>query len=155
MSRGDVVEISVPTTVARLQLFDRVDFQDAYSVQTRIERTPEQWMRAIVEGAPRWFRFAWPAVLGTLAGLEFGPRDSSDHVLGWNVLEDRPDAFVLGLESSRGLVVRLITLVPDGQAVFATQLRLQTDYARRLWSVARPAHRYFAPYLLARASYPD
>lgn len=152
MSHTQSVEISVPIAVAELHLFDRVDYQDAYCIDTRIERTPEQWMRAIVEGAPRWFQVAWPAILGTLAGLRFGPRSASDHVLGWRIVEDRPDAFVIGLESSRGMVVRLIALAPPGQAVFATQLRLETPHARRLWSVARPGHRYFAPYLLARAA---
>ena len=154
MSRTEAIEIAMPADVAQLHLFDRVDFEDAYAIDTQIERTPEQWMRAIVEGAPRWFRIAWPAVLGTLAGLDFGPRAASDHVLGWNVVIDRPDAFVIGLESSRGLVVRLITLAPHGHAVFATQLRLETAYARHLWSVARPSHRYFAPYLLDRAARP-
>lgn len=154
VSRAEANEISVPPAVARLNLFDRVDFEDAYRIDVSVDRTPEQWMRAIVEGAPRWFRLAWPAVLGTLGGLEFGPRSAPDHVLGWKILEDRPDAFVIGLESSRGLVVRLITLAPHGQAVFATQLCLETTYARRLWSVARPAHRYFAPRLLTRAAQP-
>jgi hypothetical protein len=151
-SHPQAVEVRVPAAVAQLHLFDRVDFQDAYSIDTSIKRTPEQWMRAIVEGAPRWFRVAWPAVLGTLAGLDFGPQDASDHVLGWKVVHDRPDVFVVGLESSRGLVVRLIALAPPGHALFATQLRLENAYARRLWSVARPGHRYFAPRLLTRAA---
>ena len=152
MSHTQSLEIPVPNAVAGLHLLDRVDYQDAYCIDTRVERTPEQWMRTILEGAPRWFQVAWPAILGTLAGLRFGPRSASDHVLGWKIVDDRPDAFVIGLESSRGLVVRLIALAPPGQAVFATQLLLETSYARRLWSVARPGHRYFAPYLLARAS---
>jgi hypothetical protein len=148
------IEVRVPARVKELHLVDRADYEDAYCAETPIERTPEQWMRAIVEGAPRWFQRAWPALLGTLGGLQFGPMDAPDHVLGWKIIDQRPDWFVIGLESSRGFPVRLVTLAPAGQAIFATQLQLDTTYARRLWSAVRPAHRFFAPYLLGRAAKP-
>jgi hypothetical protein len=154
MSQAGPIEVRMPAQIGELHLLDRVDYEDAYCAETRIERTPEQWMRAIVEGAPRWFQRAWPAILGTLGGLQFGPLDAPDHVLGWQILDQQPDRFVIGLESSRGFRVRLVTLVPPGQAIFATQLELGTTHARRLWSVVRPAHRFFAPYLLGRAAQP-
>jgi hypothetical protein len=148
------VEVRIPARINELHLLDRVDYEDAYCAETPIQRTPEQWMRTIVEGAPSWFQRAWPAILGTLGGLQFGPLDAPDHVLGWDIIDQRPDRFVIGLESSRGFHVRLVTLAPPGQAIFATQLQLDTAYARRLWSMVRPAHRFFAPYLLGRAAKP-
>jgi hypothetical protein len=154
MSRGEPREVRIPAPIEELHLLDRVDYEDAYGAETRIERTPEQWMRAIVEGAPRWFQRAWPAILGTLGGLQFGPLDAPDHVLGWKIIDQQPDWFVIGLESTRGFRVRLVTLLPPGQVIFATQLELGTTHARRLWSVVRPGHRFFAPYLLGRAARP-
>ena len=152
MSQAEPIEVTVPAAVEELHLLDRVDYEDAYCADTRIERTPEEWMRAIVEGAPRWFQLSWRALLGTLGGLQFGPLNSPDHVLGWKVIDERADSFVIGLDSTHGFFVRLISLAPPGQAVFATQLRLDTPHAWRLWSVVRSGHRFFAPYLLGRAA---
>jgi hypothetical protein len=136
-----------------MSLLDRIDYEDAYRVDTELQRTPEQWMRAFLEGAPRWFQLPWAGLGKAVLGVQFGPlRASSDHVLGWNVLADRPDLFAVGLDSSGGLFARLITLTPPGQAVVATQIRLDTTRARILWPAIRRGHRYFAPYLLGRAA---
>jgi hypothetical protein len=152
MSKTEATEVDVPTSVAELKLLDRVDYEDAYSVDTSVRRTPEQWMRAFLEDAPRWFQLPWAGLGKALLGARFGPRHAADHVLGWKVLEDRPGAFVVGLDSFGGLVVRLIASTPPGRAIIATQLRLDSRYARALWPAIRRGHRFFAPYLLGRAA---
>jgi hypothetical protein len=146
------VEISVPAMVAELGLLDRVDYADAYRVDTAAERSPEQWLRAFLEGAPRWFQLPWAGLGKTLLGARFGPLRGAGHVLGWRVLQDLPNAFAVGLDSAGGLDARLIALTPPGQAIIATQIRLRTRYARSLWPAIRRGHRFFAPYLLARAA---
>jgi hypothetical protein len=149
------VEVSVPATVTDLDLLGRVDYQDAYQVETAHERTPEQWMRAFIEGAPRWFTVPWIVGLGgVLLGADPRIVREPGHVMGWKILRDEPDAFVVGLDTPRGLNARLIAQAPSGRAVIATQIRLDTGYAQRLWPAIRPGHRYFAPYLLGRASKP-
>jgi hypothetical protein len=75
-----------------------------------------------------------------------------DHVLGWRVHHDRPDLFATGLDSIGGLRARLVALTPPGQALIATQISLDTSYARTLWPAIRRGHRHFAPYLLDRAA---
>jgi hypothetical protein len=131
----------------------RVDYEDAYRVDTRLQRTPQQWMRAFIEDAPRWFQLPWEGLGKAMLGARFGPlAPSADHVLGWKVLADRPDLFAVALDSSGGLFVRLITVTPPGQAVVATQIRLDTTRARVVWSVIRRGHRFFVPYLLGRAA---
>ena len=75
------------STEADLNLLERVDYQDAFVVDTAVKRAPEQWMRWFLEGAPAWFSAAWPRVFKTL-GAQFAPRGTADQVLGDNALED-------------------------------------------------------------------
>jgi hypothetical protein len=152
VAETETIEVPMPTSVAQMKLLGRVDYEDAYCVHTSAQQTPEQWMRAFLEGAPRWFQLPWVGLFKVLFGARFGPLNAPGHVLGWTVLKDRPDVFVLGLDSSGGLVARLIASTPPGQAVIATQIRLDTGYARTLWPLIRCGHRFFAPYLLGRAA---
>ena len=153
MAESKAVEIVVPAAVSELRLLDRVDYQDAFSVDTHLTRGAEQWMRAFAEGAPRWFQVSWIGLGKLLVGMRFGPLfNAPDHVVGWKVIVDRPDAFATGLDSSGGLSARLVTVTPPGQAIIATQVRLDTKYARTLWSAIRGGHRHLASYLLDRAA---
>ncbi|GAA4385885.1 hypothetical protein [Tsukamurella soli] len=153
MTTAEPVEIAPPAKVTELQLFDRVDYQDAYSVDTTVDRTPEQWMRAFVEDAPIWFKVPWAGVGKVLLGARFGPlTPTSGYIVGWKVLDDRPDVFVVGLDSAGGLLARMVAVTTPGQAVVATQISLDSAYARALWPVIRRGHRFFAPYLLGRAA---
>jgi hypothetical protein len=148
------VEIALPAAVTQLRLLDRVDYQDAFRIDTSLHRSPEQWMRAVVEGAPRWFQLPWIHLLGKgILRAEIGPMDAPGYVLGWKVLIARPEVFAVGLDSPNGLLARLITVTPPGQAVFATQIRLDAIRVRMLWPAIRSGHRYFAPYLLNRAAH--
>jgi hypothetical protein len=136
-----------------VRLLDRVDYEDAFSVGTPLEQCPEQWMRTFLEDAPRWFQLPWVGVGKVVLGARFGPllRDR-DHVVGWKILYNRPDAFAVGIDSSGGLAARLVALTSPGQAIIATQIRLDTRYTRTLWLAIRRGHRFFVPYLLARAA---
>lgn len=146
------VEVAVPAAVGELALLDRVDYEDAFQVDTPLQGTPEQWMRAFIEDAPRWFQLLWINLLGRgILRARIGPMTAPDHVLGWKVIVDRPDAFAVGLDGSNALV-RLIALTPPGHAVLATQIRLDSTPVRMLWPAIRDGHRFFAPYLLNRAA---
>jgi hypothetical protein len=134
-------------------LLDRVDYEDAFRVETSPQRTPEQWMRAFAEDAPRWFQLPWIYLLGKgLVRAQIGPMTGPDHIRGWKVLIDRPDAFAVGLDRADGPFARLIALTPPGQAIVATQIRLESARLQILWQAIRPGHRFFAPYLLSRAA---
>lgn len=151
MVRAQPIEVDMPAAASRLRLLDRVDYQDAFRVDTTVVCTPERWMRTLIEGAPHWFRLPWVHLLGkALLRAEIGPMDGTKHVLGWKVLINRPDAFAVGLDSPNGLI-RLITVTPPGRAAFATQIRFDTARFRVFWPAIRPGHRYFAPDLLRRA----
>jgi hypothetical protein len=148
------VEVEVPVMVADLGLLDRVDYEDAFQVETASDRTPQELMRAFLEGAPRWFTLPWIVVLGGgLLGVDPRVLRRPGHLMGWKVLRDGPDAFVIGFDSPRGLTARLIAVTPPNRAIVATQIQLDTAYARALWAGGvRRGHRYFLPFLLARAT---
>lgn len=150
---SEAVEIAVPDEVVELRMFERVDYQDAFRVDSDLTRTPEQWLRAFIEDAPRWFQLPWIGVGVTLLGARVGPMRGPDHVLGWRVLHERPELFAVGLDSIGGLRARLVALAPPGQAIIATQISLATAYARTLWPPIRRGHRHFAPYLLDLAAH--
>jgi hypothetical protein len=153
MAGSKSVEVAVPAAAHELALLERVDYEDAFRVDAPRRWTPEQWMRAFVEGAPRWFQLSWIGGGRWLFGARFGPMESPDHVLGWKVLVDRPDVFAVGLDSSGGLLARMVALTPPGAALIATQMQLDPGLANTLFPGIRRGHRFFVPYLLDRAAH--
>jgi len=73
VSETKPVEISMPAAVGELHLLDRVDYEDAFSVDTPVKQSPEQWIRAFAEDAPRWFQLPWAGIGNILLGAQFGP----------------------------------------------------------------------------------
>jgi hypothetical protein len=152
VTQSHAVEVPVPVVVSELGLLERVDYEDAFQVDAPSDGTPEAWMRAIIEGAPRWFRLSWINLLGRgILRAQIGPMHAPGYVLGWKVLLDRPEMFVVGLDGADGFRARLITVTPRGRAVFATQIRLGSPLVRTSWPAIRTGHRFFAPFLLNRA----
>jgi hypothetical protein len=147
----EAVEVAVPAAVHELSLLDRVDYEDAFRAGTSVQRTPEQWMRALVQGAPPWFQAPWIGMGVVVLGVRPGPLRGPDHVLGWKVLVDRDDLFVVGLDSPAGFAARLVMVTAPGQVTFATQIRVGGVRTRTPWPAIRRGHRFFAPFLLARA----
>lgn len=154
MTAAPAVEIEVPPAVGEMALFERVDYQDAFAIDNDLRQSPEQWMRAFLDGAPLWFKLPWAGIATVALGAQLGPirPGTPGYVVGWKVLDDGPEAFVIGLESRGGLHVRLVASTPPGRAIITTQIRLDTAYVRRLWPVVRRGHRFFIPYLLDRAA---
>jgi len=129
------------------------DYSDAFEVPTdRADtRTPEQWARAVFESAPRksrWFLLlGWREVLG----LRLGPRSSSEHVLGWRIVETSPEAVRLELRSAL-MTAHLILRVAGSTAVLITNVYYTRPLAHPLWAAVGLIHRQMIPYLLGRAA---
>lgn len=139
-------QISVPERVSALKLLDRVDYEDAFSVETCAIRTPEEWALLLCDSASPFMRNFIRYAHRTL-GLRLAPRGSPDRVLGWTVLQNGPDAFVLGTEGGIG-VPRIVVLTSTGRVEFATILRLRGVGARIVWAAVAPLHRAVARHLL-------
>src|SRR5947209_5034805 len=113
---------------------DRFDFACAYqaAVPPGDTRSSEQWARAAWEGAPaplRWFMMAgWRFVLG----FRLGPRPSPDHILGWRIVERRPEETDCQLESWFLSARNTFRLTQDS-LVWSTFVSYKRPIARLIW----------------------
>jgi hypothetical protein len=142
-----IQRVTFPNSVTELRLLDHVSYSDAFVAKTNETRTAEEWMRRALAGVPRGLLAGVRAVQRML-GLELAPA-SPDRPLGWEILCNDPDIFVLGADGPGGSA-RLVGVVDEGQLVFTTQV----DFGRRtrlIWTFAQFPHRAIARYLLGKA----
>jgi hypothetical protein len=131
----------------------RPDYASAFEV-TIAEgdgRSPEQWARAVFEGAPiaiRWFvSFGWRFALG----LRLGPRRSPAYVSGWKVRDQRPGVIVLEVES-RFLTAYKEIRVASNSVRMSTYVHYKRGLGRAIWGLVAPVHHRTEPYLLGHAA---
>lgn len=129
------------------------DFACAYDVAIAPgdHRSSEQWARDLWEGAPaplRWFMVVgWRVVLG----LRLGPRPSPEHILGWRIVERRPEETVCRLES-RLLTARNTFRAADGRLTWSTYVSYRRTPARLIWPPLSLVHRALVRDRLRRAA---
>jgi hypothetical protein len=163
--------IAPPTGVAELAALDRVDYQEAFAfaaeagvAETRgaaggagggtaagSVRSPEEWARRILEGAPPRKRAAM-LLVWTALGIRLAPLGSPGQVLGWRIRYNGPDAIVLGVRAAAGLTARVVIQADAERVVHAMLVRYDRAIARRVWTVLGPRHHRFVADLLDRAS---
>jgi hypothetical protein len=137
--------VQVPARARQLAGLDRVDYADAFTVETAVHRTPEQWVRCVEETAPTLMRLVRGVHHGL--GLRLGPLGSVEHVFGWEIVHTSQDEAVLSVDG--GIVTpRIVALTTPGQIVVATLLRFEHVAARPIWALLAPVHRAVARYLL-------
>ncbi len=129
------------------------DFACAYEIAVAADdpRSSEQWARAAWEGAPapvRWFmRAGWRFVLG----FRLGPQRSADHILGWHILDRRPEETVCQLRS--GLMGAYNTFrLADGHLVWSTFITYDRQVARAIWPPVSLLHRLLVRFSLQHAA---
>jgi hypothetical protein len=113
-------------------------------------RSPEQWARGTLEGAPRilrWFvLIGWKAVLR----LRLEPR-SAGTILGWGIRSRTADTVTLEVGSSLVTGRKVLKVEPD-RLVLTTFVRFERTQGRVLWSVIAPIHHLIEPLLLTLAA---
>jgi hypothetical protein len=111
---------------------------DAQSMST------EQWARATWEGAPtivRWFLMLdWRFVLG----LRLAPKRSSTNVLGWRIIDDRPDTITL---QARSVLITGRNIVIAQESTLLLRQGTRPNRRRHPWRIMRACR--FAPARLA------
>jgi hypothetical protein len=146
------VRLDAPESALALQGFQRVSYSCAFKIDSASAKrhTAEQWLRAIQEGTPTPLR--WFVVGGWIAGLwlRLDLRSSSDHILGWRILQSADPEIVVGAEG-RILSGRQVVQVTEDSLVHTTVVHYNSAVARVAWSVAEPIHIRVIPYLLRRA----
>jgi hypothetical protein len=123
----------------------------AVSVQGADDRSPEQWVRATFEGAPRAIR--WFVVVGwhyTL-GLRLVPRPSTTHVSGWKIMTSTPEAIILEVRSVL-VTAQKVLRVEGSQVRMTTFVQYHRRAARPIWWAIAPVHHRTEPYLLGHAA---
>jgi hypothetical protein len=151
--RGD----TVPTVVQQHKVPEAInaiamakpDYVDLFTATTSgsAERSPEDWARALVEGAAGLSgQFVWRAVLG----LRLEPRRSPDSVGGWRIA-DRGDSWLIVEASSWFLTAHVVLQIGDGQVSVATIVRYDRPIAALIWSPVSVIHRQAMPGLLRNA----
>jgi hypothetical protein len=146
-----VAKVLVPDAISALDLLDKVSYEDRFAATTPTQRTAEEWGRATIEAAPAWLLVA-VRLAQRLLGLQLEP-SSDEHPLGWTILRNEPDLFILGADGRRGGTqgsARLVCVTTPTSYTIATQ----ADFGlatRALWIVLGPGHRAIARALIARA----
>jgi hypothetical protein len=148
-----VREVAVPPAARRLSTLSRIDYAEAFVVETgpTQERTPERWVRAILEEAPVSTRRA--CVSGWLSlGLKLGSPRSDRFVLGWEVRRSTRDFVLLGAGSRIGMPAELLLERRRQSLLFATFVQHENQLARAVWAGVLPVHRPVVRSVLERAS---
>jgi hypothetical protein len=153
LAPGRAHRVDVTEEIAAGDTLAGFDYAGAFEVTVGDphQRSPEQWVRATFEGAPRsvqWLlRVGWRSILG----LRLGPPGSHDHVLGWKLVTAAPEAVLLEVRS--GLVTaRKVLRIQDSRVILTTFVRYERRWAGALWSVISPVHHRVEPYILGRAA---
>ena len=96
----------------------------------------------------RWFMVAgWRFVLR----LRLGPRNSANHILGWQIIDRRPDETVCQLRSGFLDAYNTFRLV-DGRLVWSTVVIYEGPIARVIWPPVSVLHRPLVRFALRRAA---
>ena len=139
MAATRVREIALPPDARMLSTLPRLDYVDAFLVETGSarDRTAEGWARAILEAAPdgmrRAMRWGWFAL-----GLRLGPVGSERHVLGWEVRRSTPHFVLLAAASRLGLRAEVLLKRRPNGVLFATFVHQENAVARAVWARVAP-----------------
>jgi hypothetical protein len=150
---GGVRRIAVPPTARTLSTLSRIDYADAFLVETGPlqDRTGEQWARAILEAAPismrRSLRFGWFAL-----GLKLGSSRSERFVLGWEIRRSTAEFALLGAGSRLGMPAELLFRPQQDSLLFATFVQHRNPMVRAIWAGVAPHHVRVVPFLLEQAA---
>jgi hypothetical protein len=145
--------IAVPPEARALATLSRVDYDDAFLVETVLARelTGEQWARAMLEDAPaatrRALRSTWLAL-----GLRLGSTRDERRVFGWEVRRSSPDFALLAARSLVGVQAEVLLTRGLDSVLCTSFIHVENPLARAVWSGIAPLHRRAVPDLLTRAA---
>lgn len=147
-----VSKVSLPANARALSTLARIDYTDAFRVDAGVERTPEQWVHAMLQDAP--FAVRARLVSGWIAlGLKLGAPWSQRRVLGWTVRHSDADVLLLAAGSRFGLQGELLVRSEPGGLLFATFAQLHTPMARAVWARITTHHQQVVRSLLIHAAH--
>jgi hypothetical protein len=146
-----VSQISLPDDARALSTLPRIDYHDAFRVNSNIDHTGEHWARAMLEDAPLAVRArllaGWTAL-----GLELGSPRSDRRVLGWKIKRSGPSFVLLAARSWLGVRAELLFRTEPHGLLFATFIQQSNPVARALWAKITTTHQRVVHSLLSHAA---
>lgn len=148
-----VRQVAVPPAARALSTLARIDYADAFLVDTGPvrDRTAEEWARAILEDAPITVRSRLVSGSSTI-GLKVATGRSGRSVLGWEVRAGADEFVLLGAGSRIGMPGELLFKREDHGLLFATFVQHDNLIARAVWAAVEPAHVRIVRDILKHAS---
>src|SRR5882757_1316187 len=156
-ARSNVItarQIPVPDDVRELGTLPRIDYADAFLVDTSAhpDWTAERWAKAVLEEAPVATR---AQLLSGWLALGLKSAEPGPSILDWAVRSSAPDAVLLGRDSRIGMPAELLfTLRPEG-LLFGTFVHHRTPATRVVWAAVIGTHVRTVLGLLQRAASAD
>jgi Protein of unknown function (DUF2867) len=149
-----VRQVTVPDDVRDLSTLPRIDYADAFLVDTSAhpEWTAERWAKAVLEEAPASTR---AQLLSGWLALGLKAAESGPSILDWAVRSSTPNTLLLGRDSRIGMPAELLfTLRPEG-LLFGTFVQHRTPATRAVWAAVLRTHVRTVLELLERAASAD
>lgn len=152
MTRSLAHAIGVPQAIRSREDLAGADRAITYELAAGDARSmsAELWARATWEGAPtivRWFlTLGWRFVLG----LGLAPGRSPRSVLGWRMIDNRPDTVTLQAHSAL-ITGHNVVIVQESTVLWTTLVRYEQPLARPIWRLVELGHRIVLPYVLTHA----
>jgi len=150
---GEVREVTVPADARKLCTLAHVGYEDAFLVEVGDPgaRTPEEWVRVIIESAPAVVRRAlWPG--WTAIGLKLHPTTDRESVLGWEVHRSTPEFVLLAAGSRIGMPAQLLLKRNEHALLFSTFVQHDNQAARAVWAATEPMHLPIVRRILSEAA---
>ena len=154
LCRERVRQIPVPDDVRELSTLPRVDYADAFLVDTSAhpDWTAERWAKAVLAEAPAATR---AQLLSGWLTLGLKSAEAGPSILDWAVRSCAPNTVRLGRDSRIGMPAELLfTLRPEG-LLFATFVHHRTPATRAVWAAVIRTHVRTVLGLLERAASAD
>jgi hypothetical protein len=144
--------VGVPEAIRSREDLAGVDRAITYELAADDARamSAEQWARATWEGAPTIVR--WLLMLGWrfILGLLLAPGRSPTNVLGWRMIDDRPDTITLHARSAL-ITGHNVIIVQESTVLWTTLVCYEQPIARPIWRLVELVHRVLLPYTLTHA----
>ena len=151
-----IIEIDIPPEAHALTTLSRVDYTDAFILETArvAAMTGEQWARTILEDAPeatrRMLRRGW-----FMLGVRLGSTDDDSLVLGWTVRRSFSDHALLAARSLFGLEAEVLFKREPNGLLAATLMKFNNPIARAFWARFSFRHRRVLRHLLRHVADPS
>jgi hypothetical protein len=143
----------VPDAIRSLGALVNADYADIVTatLDETPSGTPEQLIRATLDGVPRALLCFIPFVQRAFLGLRLKLRPSPDRLLGWKIA-DRGESWIRIEAASWFLTGHVVMQIDEGRISFASFIRYDRRLAAYVWPPVSLVHRQVALALVRSAT---